>query len=182
MESIISLFVIVLILIIVLKHPKKDYHSHWAQLLPNFKFSTKEFYELVQKEMSSHEIEGLSFGEVSLKTASIVSSSRYYLRVRWKDYYYDLCFAPFGDGCFVSWWLIFEVTSGEEFLSRLPFIGGWIQRWFFQKTFYQIDTASMFMTYSHNSVLSVIDEITKNTVVRLIEDQRKPDLNNIFKR
>lgn len=182
METLISLLVVILILFIVLKKPKKDYHSHWAQLLPNFKFSTKEFYMLVKKEMLSHEIAGLSFMEVNLKIGSIVSSSRIYLRVRWQDYYYDLCLAPFGDGCFVSWWLIFETTTGEEFVTKLPFIGGWLQRAFYQKSFYQIDTASMFMTYSHHSVLSVIDEITKDTVIRLTEDQRKPDLNNIFKR
>ncbi len=182
MITFIVLVIIILIVIAVLRKPKKEYHSHWAQLLPNFKYSTKEFYELVRNEMLSHEISGLSFDEVSLRIGSIVSSSRYYLRVRWQEYYYDLCFAPFGDGCFVSWWLIFETTTAEEILTKIPFIGGWLQRAFFQKTFYQIDTASMFMTYSHHSVLAVVDEITKNTVIRLTEDQRKPDINNIFKR
>jgi hypothetical protein len=171
-----------ILLISFLRKPKEDYHSNWAQLLPGFKFSTKEFYELVKSEMLSHEINGILFEEVSLKIGSVFSSERLYLRAKWKEYYYDLCFAPFGDGCFVSWWLIFETSSEEELLTKIPFVGEWIRRAFFRKTYYKIDTASMFMTYAHQSVLTVIDEITKNTGIRLSEDERKPILKNIFQR
>jgi len=171
-----------ILLISFLRKPKEDYHSNWAQLLSGFKFSTKEFYELVKREMQDHDINGLSFEEVSLKIGSAFSSERLYLRVKWKEYYYDLCFAPFGDGCFVSWWLIFETSSEEEYLTKIPFIGEWIRRAFFRKTYYKIDTASMFMTYAHHSVLKVIDEITKNTGIRLSEEERKPILKNIFQR
>ncbi|MBA4409711.1 MAG: hypothetical protein C0397_09855 [Odoribacter sp.] len=177
------LFILVLLVIIsILRKPKEDYHSNWAQLLSGFKFSTKEFYKLVKEEMQSHEIKEISFEEVSLKIGSVFSSERLYLRVRWKEYYYDLCFAPFGDGCFVSWWLIFETSPEEEFLTKIPFIGEWIRRVFFRKTYYKIDTASMFMTYAHHSVLAVIDEITKSTGIRLTEAERKPILNDIFHR
>ena len=185
MSGIFNFLIFVLVVIIVIsfiRQPNKEYHSHWSQLLPNFKFSTLEFYELVKKELSSHEIENLKFEEASITTGSIVSSKRLYLRIRWQDYFYDLCFAPFGDGCFVSWWLMYETSPNEEFFTKLPFIGGWIGRAFFRKTYYKIDTASMFMTYSHHSVLAVIDEITKSSGIRLSEDQRKPNLNDIFKR
>jgi hypothetical protein len=177
------IFVLVLLVIIgFLRKPKEDYHSNWAQLLSGFKFSTKEFYGLVKSEMQNHEIENLSFHSVNLKTGNIFSSERLYLRVRWQEYYYDLCFAPFGDGCFVSWWLIFETSSEEEIFTKIPFIGELIRKAFFRKTYYKIDTASMFMTYAHHSVLAVIDEITKNTAVRLTELERKPILNDIFHR
>ena len=161
---------------------KEDYHSNWATLLSNFKFSTKEFYERVKFEMSNHEIEDLNFEEVKLKIGNIFSSERLYLRIKWDEYYYDLCFAPFGDGCFVSWWLIFKTPGDEDFFTKIPFIGEWIRRAFYRKTFYKIDTASVFMTYAHNSVLKVIDEITKDTGIRLSEAERKPILRNIFDR
>lgn len=176
-------FILFIIFIIsIIRKPKEDYHSNWSTLLPNFKFSTKEFYKLVRSEMESHEISDLSFKEVSLKTGSIFSSERLYLRVRWNEYYYDLCFAPFGDGCFVSWWLIFETSEGEEIFSKTPLIGEWIRRTFYRKTFYKIDTASMFMTYAHNAVLSVIDEITKSSGIRISQEDRKPILKNLFQR
>jgi hypothetical protein len=38
------------------------------------------------------------------------------------------------------------------------------------------------MTYAQNSVLKVIDEITKDTGIRLSEAERKPILRNIFDR
>lgn len=169
-------------LIYLIRKPREDYHSNWAQLLSGFKFSTKEFYELVQNEMQSHEINGLSFENVSLKTGNVFSGERLYLRVKWQEYYYDLCFAPFGDSCFVSWWLIFETEEMEILLSKIPFIGSWLRYTFYRPTYYKIDTASMFMTYTHHCVLAVIDEITKNTGIRLTELERKPILNNIFAR
>ena len=179
----ILLFVLFLFIIIsIIRKTREEHHSNWAQLLSGFKFSTKEFYDLVKSEMLSHEINGLSFEQVALKTGNIFSSERLYLRVKWGEYHYDLCFAPFGDGCFVSWWLIFETSAEEDFLTKIPLIGEWIRRAFFRKTYYKIDTASMFMTYAHHSVLTVIDEITKNTGIRLTEDQRKPILKNIFAR
>ena len=173
---------LLIVLIMIIKRPREEHHSNWAQLLPNFKFSTKKFYELIKSEMSSHEINGLSIEEVTLKTGSIFSLERLYLRIEWKEYYYDLCFAPFGDGCFVSWWLVFETSSEEDFFTRIPFIGEWIRKRFYRKTYYKIDTASMFMTYAHHSVLAVIDEITKDTGIRLTEAERKPILRNIFDR
>ncbi len=178
---IVCLFII-LVIVAIIRHKKDDVHSHWAQLLPNFKFSTKEFYQLVKTEMQSHEIKNISFEEVSLSTSTIFARNRLYLRVFWTEFYYDLCFAPFGDGCFVSWWLIYETSSIEEIIRKIPFIGEWIRLALFPVTYYRIDSASAFMTYAQQSVLKVIDEITKDTGIRLTEDERKPILKNIFDR
>jgi hypothetical protein len=182
MVTFIVLAILLLIIISVLRTRIEEYHSNWSLLLPNFKFSTEKFYELVQKEMENHEISELSFNEVCLKTGNLFSHERIYLRVRWQDYHYDLCFAPFGDGCFVSWWLIFSTTEIEDILTNIPLIGILIKRAFYTQTYYKIDTASMFMTYAHHSVLAVIDEITKNTGIRLSQEERKPILKNIFAR
>lgn len=182
MATFIILLLFLLVIIAINIKPKVDFHSHWSHLLPSFKFSSKNFYELLEKEMSSHDIKDLSFEEVSLKTGNIFSSERIYLRVRWQEYYYDVCFAPFGDGCFVSWWLFFETSNGEMIVEKIPFIGRALRRAFYKKTFYQIDTASMFMTYAHQSVLSIIEEITKETGTRITEMDRKPVMNNIFMR
>jgi len=182
MISFIVFLLIIILIIALLRTPQEELHSHWAQLLSGFKFSTQEFYKLLEKEMQSHEVTELSFEEVSLKTGSIFSSERLYLRVKWQDFRYDLCFAPFGDGCFVSWWLIFETSEFELIISKIPFIGGWLRYAFFRPTYYKIDTASMFMTYSQQSVLSVIDEITKASGIRLTEAERRPTIKNIFER
>ncbi len=155
LDLIILSIVVILVLVMVFKQPRKEYHSNWSQLLPNFKFSTKEFYKLLKKEMFSHDVDKLFYKEVDITIGGVLSSKRTYLRIKWQDYYYDICFAPFGDGCFVSWWLIYQISSGEDFYTRFPFIGEWIRRSFYRKTYYKIDSASMFMTYAQHSVLAV---------------------------
>jgi hypothetical protein len=182
MTSFIVSLVIVIIVIGLLRKPQEDLHSHWGQLLSGFKFSTKEFYKLLKEEMINHEVHDLSFEEVSLKTGSIFSSERVYLRIKWQDFRYDLCFAPFGDGCFVSWWLIYETSEAEILLAKIPLIGSWLRHALYRQTYYKIDTASMFMTYSQHSVLSVIDEITKASGIRLTEAERRPTIKSIFER
>lgn len=181
-SSILTLLVIALVLLFIIRKPREEFHSHWNHLLPNFKFSTREFYTLFKKELESHDIEAIKYNEVSLKTGNIGSAYRLYLRIKWRDYHYDLCLAPFGDGCFVSWWLIFDISPTEEFISKIPFVGSALQKIFYRQTFYKIDTASMFMTYAHQSVLKVIDDITKGSGIRIELEDRKPKLNDIFKR
>ena len=84
---------------------------------------------------------------------------------------------------FVSSWLFYRNPILKILISKLPFIGGWLARKLFPVTFYKIDTASMFMTYAHQSVLNVVEAITKEKGTRaLTEAERKPTLNNIFKR
>jgi hypothetical protein len=101
--------------------------------------------------------------------------------VKWKDYQYDICAAPFGNGFFVSWWLLYRDSIWKIIISKIPFIGRWIARTLFPITYYRIDTASMFMTYAQSSVLKVIDDITNNKgVSALTKDERKPLLNDIF--
>lgn len=182
MTTFIPTILIIFLLIAFLRKTQDELHSHWAQLLSGFKFSTREFYKLLKEEMQNHDIHDVSFEEVSLKTGSIFSSERLYLRVKWQDFRYDLCFAPFGDGCFVSWWLIYETSEIEVIISKIPFIGSWLRYAFYRPTYYKIDTASMFMTYSQKAVLSVIDVITKDTGIRLSEFERKPILRDIFHR
>ncbi|GAB3430730.1 hypothetical protein [Niabella aquatica] len=173
-----ALTVIICIILIIASYRKEELFSHWSQLIPNFKFSTKDFYNLVQKEMISHQVEGLSFREEHIKVGSVFSSKRVYFRVSWENYYYNLCFAPFGDGCFVSWWLFETTSSTQGILSRIPIISQ-LSR---SDTFYKKDTASAFMNYAQNSIMAVLDEITKETGVRISEQDRKPIMKDLFKR
>ncbi|MFY0602760.1 MAG: hypothetical protein JXQ93_02340 [Flavobacteriaceae bacterium] len=178
-----STIVIILILIWVLKKQKKDYHSNWNTLLDNFSYSTEEFYELLKKELGSHGIKTMEMTNKSLCEDGMCLTKRRYLRVSWKDYQYYICAAPFGNGFFISWHLIYNDPGIKVFISKIPFIGRWLAGKLFHVTFYKRDTASMFMTYTQQSVLKVIDDITKNKGVRaLSEDQKRPILNDVLYR
>lgn len=170
-----------LILKFIFSKTLKNHHSNWNTLIDNLDFSSKEFYSLLKTELESHGITKIKISEVYLNEGGIMSSSRIYLRATWKDYQYDICGAKFGDGFFVSWWLLYKDSIGKILISKIPFIGSWLAQKLYPVTYYRIDTASMFMSYAQSSVLKVIQDITNNKGLRaLTEAERKPVLNNIF--
>lgn len=172
-----------LIIKFIFSASQKHFHSHWNTLIDNFNFSTKEFYHLLEEEFKSHGISNIIISEVKLKEGNMLSSKRLYLRMEWRDYQYDICGAPFGKGFFISWWLLYKGSILQVLIERIPIFGAWLSKILFPKTYYTIDTASMFMTYAQSSVLKVMDDMTKELGTRsLTENERKPVLQDIFKR
>lgn len=179
----IELAVIFFIIRFLFKIGYRTFHSHWNTLIDNFSYSAKEFYEAVTEELKATEVDGIDVNFVFLKEGSLISKKRAYLRVSWKDFDYDICCAPFGKGFFISWWLRGKLPLGEVLLGKIPFIGKTLVNLFYPNTYYQSDSASMFMTYAQSTVQSVIKKITEGKGTRaLTELEKKPILNNIFKR
>ena len=160
----------------------KNHHSNWNTLLDGFNFSTQEFYTLLREELKNQSINNLNINDVSLKEGSFFSNRRRYLRIKWKEYQYDMRAAPFGKGFFISWWLLYKNSMGTIIISKIPFVGKWLVKKWYPITYYKVDTASMFMTYCHNAVLNVIDTITKESGIRISEQQKRPVLQDIFTR
>jgi len=178
-----QLVAIILILKFIFSSTQKEFHSRWNTLIDNFNYSSKDFYTLLKEELNSNGVEGIACTFTFLKEGGAFSSSRTYLRVEWKNYQYDICASPFGNGFFISWWMLYKNSIGKIIISKIPFVGVWLASKLYPVTYYKIDTASMFMTYAQSSVLKVIDEITKSKGVRsLSENERKPILQDIFKR
>lgn len=168
---------------LLLKKTLKNYHSKWFTSIADFSYSSQEFYKQLIGELQSHGIENISTKYVFLKEGNAFSKKRTYLRVSWKDYDYDICAAPFGNGFFVSWWLLYKTSFWQLLLLRTPLFGSWLVKTLFPITYYKIDTASMFMSYAQSSVLKIVDNITKSEGIKsLSETERKPILNDIFKR
>lgn len=173
----------ILIIIAIFKKGIPTLHAHWNTLIDEFQYSTKDFYERLEKELQSHGIEKIKVSEKSISTGSALSKRRLYLRVSWKNYTYDCCCSPFGNGTYVSWWLFSERTGFELLLSKIPFVGGYLVKVLFPTTYYTIDTSSMFMTYAQASVIKVVDDITKEKGIRALpESEKKPILRDIFNR
>lgn len=173
--------ILFLILKFIFSKSLKNYHSRWNTLIDNFDYSPKEFYERLKTELESHGVTRMSIKETTHKEGGVMSHSRLYLRVNWKDYEYDICGAKFGNGFFISWWLLYKDSIGKIIISKIPFVGGWIARKLYPVTYYRIDTASMFMSYAQASVLKVIEDITNDKGVRALnETEKKPMLNDIF--
>ncbi|WP_026776333.1 hypothetical protein [Polaribacter sp. Hel_I_88] len=180
-----NLFIILIFLFIItfLKKGTPTLNANWNNLLDNFEYSTQDFYKLLAIELESNGIKEIKIEEKSISIGNALGVKRLYLRVKWKNYTYDCCMAPFGNGTFISWWMFTEKTGMELLLSKIPFIGNYFVRAFFPITYYSMDSASMFRTYAQASVLKVIDGITQNKGVRaLSEAEKKPILNDIFNR
>lgn len=180
-------FLIILIIVVfALRHLAKARqnleHSHWSTLVDNCKVSTQAFYQRLGEELDTKDIKGLYYSNVELYTGSVLSEQRLYLRVQWNEYVYDCCCAPYGKGTFFSWWLYPEVQGTERLLVSIPWVGVPLAKLLYPTTYYKRDTATMFMTYTHNCVLAVIDEMTTDTGYRIPDNQRMPTISEALKR
>lgn len=181
-SPIITSIVVLIILIWIFKKRTPEYHSKWNTLFDNFSYSVDDFYQQLKKELSERGIKNVSTSNKKFNESRLSLIKRIYLRISWKDYEYYVCAAPFGRGFFVSWHLVFKDSPFQVLIYKTPLIGTWLHRKLFTKTFYQIDTAQMFMTYAHQSVLKVIEDIIQEKGVRWNDKEKKPILNDIFRR
>lgn len=182
MYFLIILPIFIFIIASIFRRLMKAYHSHWNVLLDGFSFSTQEFYSLLKSELQQRKIEPIGTFTIHLNEFNLFSRRRMYFRVVYRKLQFDVCMAPFGRGMFVSWWLLYRNSVGMWLISRVPIVGKHLVKILYPVTYYQIDTASMFMTSAHAAVLAVIDRITEEKGIRLTEQQRTPKLNDIDKR
>lgn len=160
----------------------QTYHSHWQTAVPDFKFSSIKFYELLQQKIQSNQIKGLKISKTTLRENTIVSPYRIYLKVTWHELEYNICCAWAVNSTFFSSWLLLKNSLFQKLILKIPFIGNWLFNKLYPLTFYKHDTTSIFMSYIHNALLSVVDEIIKDTGTRLSEQQRTPIMKSIFER
>ena len=176
------ILITLIILLLILKKSKESYHSHWNTLVANFKYSSQEFYKSLSHNFTDKRIDGLDIELIHLREDGLDIVQRAYLKVSWKNYVCYLCCAPFGDGMFFSWWQMYNTSPLERRLHRVPFIGKWLHNLFFRMTFFKVDSASIFMTYCHQTMLETIEAVTEGSGIRISDEQRKPILQDVFKR
>ena len=82
-----------------------DAISHWNKMFEDFQMSPLEFYASVEQAVACHEIPDAVASRVEQKEGGFASAKREYLRVRRGTLAFDICAAPFGNGCFFSSWL-----------------------------------------------------------------------------
>ncbi len=75
---------------------------HWCELIKDFKISTKEVYDIVEKSIESRKVPGLESKRVFWHEGGALSSKREYLQLARERLTFEICAAPFGTGFFVS--------------------------------------------------------------------------------
>ena len=76
--------------------------QHTISIAPNFKFSPQKFYEMVERELTSHKMPGLEISRKEHSEGGAFSAKRIYLRLIRERLAFDACAAPFGDDYFFS--------------------------------------------------------------------------------
>lgn len=150
--------------------------SRWHHPFDSIQFTTQEFYALVIAELNKREIKGIGLSRKDFSEGGIFSSNREYLRIERDDRMFLVCAAPFGNGFFVSWWNGETMDFIKDLIPRIPGIGIPLARAFFSKSYYQMDTDSMFADTVKQAVNDAIDKLTDSKGVRpLTELERMPE-------
>ena len=87
----------------------------------------------------------------------------------------------------LGFWIVAQIMTArqpgwDDPLVAMPLLGRFYERFFRPDTYYSIDTALMFQKAVHNSVLDVIDQLTRQNGIRqLTEVERKPILHGLLR-
>ena len=167
-----------------MRHYPFDVLGHWNHAEEGVKLSSNEFYAEVERRISEHQLKDVAIERVKFPEGSIFSAKREYLQVTRKDFVFHVCAAPFGNGCFVSWWFSSYLDEVYSFLMRIPFIGWffrWLYRLFRRETFYRHDTASMFQSITKVAVDDAFGSLLTAQAHRpLSEEELKPIMKELF--
>jgi len=157
--------------------------SHWYHPIENFQASTMEFYTAVEQALQRRQIPDTKPSRVDWKEGGVFSAKREYLRIKRKEYIFDICGAPFGTGFFFSWWLGEKPAGFLGLLSAIPFIGWIFESFIRPTTYFKIDSALMFQSAVHAAVMEVIDGMTSAKGLRALSElERKPILRDFYRR
>ena len=150
--------------------------SSWSNTVQEFQFSTEEFYDLLDAKIKERELPDVKTCTRNISQGGLFSKNRLYFEARRKDYTFHICAAPYGKDYFFSWYLRVKLHPIWELLSRIPIIGAFFDAKLTYKTYYQLDTESMFKQSIHHVVTSTIDDILEPKGKRLSELDRR--MNN----
>ena len=123
-----------------------------AEVYENMQFSTQEFYSRTSELIKAKEYPDVVLSRVEHKVGGILSAKREYLRIEYKEYFFDICAAPFANDFFVSW---------RQGILRQ--IGVTRKR---LKSFYEQDTESMFKLAIRQCLYQAMHEFAEEKGVR----------------
>ncbi len=146
--------------------------ANWYHHFADFQYSSHAFYDKLQNLINEQNYPGVKSYVAPHSEGGILSAKRDYLSVHRNETRFDICAAPFGKGFFISWWL--TETSGclTALFLGIPKWGEWLSNYANRKSFYHVDSQTMFKTAIHSLILAVIDDITEPKGIRLSESER----------
>jgi hypothetical protein len=143
-------------------------HSNWLQYIEGHPFSTQQFYTALEREIKELDIPNVFISRVGYPQGGLFSQSRVYLRIRCKEYIFDVCAAPFSTGTFVSWWMGEIPDLLRNMLMKIPVLGVFFRKR--QKTFFELDNEALFKERFSATVKKVFNELSTQEGTRIISE------------
>ncbi|HZV69852.1 MAG TPA: hypothetical protein VFG10_09915 [Saprospiraceae bacterium] len=176
------IFIVVVVYVIIKSTQKTEAIGNWSHLFPDMQNDPNSFYELVEKILEEKQIPNFYSRKITLSEEGLVSHNRLYLEVSRGDYIFHICAAPWGTGFFFSWWVRQKMSDIDHLLILVPFVGSRLIKMRQQKSYYKLDTDSMFRKSVHQCVLTAIDSLTSTKGARgLSEFERRADVRSMIK-
>lgn len=146
------------------KEPEKELdaiHQHHYHHFSDLQLSSADFYDTLTAIITEREFPNVKCSRVTMSTGGYFDPRRTYLEVKGDEQVFYVCAAPFGKNFFISYWLR-DVPEGcgEVFLRKVFGLEPG------KKTFYQIDSAAMFMESIKSAVLQAIEAATTERGLR----------------
>jgi hypothetical protein len=148
--------------------------KHWHHQFKGIELTPGDTYKLIQAEINRLKIPELHICYRQFFEAGIFSAKREYMCVEYKKFSLDICCAKFGDGYYMSWWLRKEEDS---IISKIPILRDLLGKNPAYPSYSQIDTATMFQSSIHDSILKIIDDISNAKGVRLLSEFERQPVN-----
>jgi len=156
------------VVIILITHQAGEILSNWHHLFDGMQFSPQEFYQVVELLIKEKQLRQVAVGRITYPEAGLFSAKREYLRVKYKEYVFDICAAPFAKDIFVSWWLMELKANDLSYLRRIPIIGLFMRKR--KKTYFELDTENMFKECIRDCVNVAVSQMSEAKGFRKLSD------------
>lgn len=156
-----------------------DIQSRWHYPFDGMQYSSQEFYAQITQALEKRKIPDISINRITRAETYFFLSQREYLEVVRGDQKFLICAAPFANGFFVSYWFGKSMDYVHDFVTRIPWVGEKLALFIFSKTYFQMDTDTMFFDFVKSAFNEAVDHLSNEKGFRpLTEMERMPTYTN----
>lgn len=147
--------------------------ARWQAKLIGVDCSPMEFFEMVENAVIERELPDVSFSLVMRREGGWFSPRRMYLRIRCRKLYFDVSAFVVGNSLIVGWWLHQALPGVADLFAELPGIGFILRKTTRAATYYAVDFIEYFQRAVHDSILRLIDDLTKENEAAFLPDEAR---------
>ena len=149
--------------------------ARWRASVPAGEYTPLEFYSRVEEKLAEAEFDRLRFSEVARRERGLFAPRRVYLRIRCDHLFFDLSAFVAGNRLTVGYWLHADHPGIADLFSEVPGMRFAIDAFTGPATYFRIDFLEAFQHLVHDTILSVLDEMSEESgEVMLAGQERVP--------